>query len=55
MTNFTDDEMRAIILRVLDENAVRMAEKYGISRHPKPTSDKPAETSRELAVAEAPK
>jgi hypothetical protein len=53
MTDFTNEEMREIILRVLDENAAHMAEKYGIPRSPKQTSDTSAEAAREPVLANA--
>jgi hypothetical protein len=55
MTDFNDDEMRAIILRSLNENAARMAERYKIQRRAKPTGDAPADADREPALAKAPR
>ncbi len=55
MTDFTSKEMLEIIHRVLDENSARMAEKYGITRRPKPTSDKPAQVMRQPALVDTPK
>jgi len=55
MTDFSDEEMREIILRVLKENSARMAEKYGIPLQPKPAKPKSARAAREPALADAEK